>query len=89
MNARLTDLLDHLAATLTPEREAGIEDLHRRALSWQPVERLPLVLSYPAPQDRWVPCPHAEALADPEKMLFNELVSAWGDEHLPPVTGGR
>jgi hypothetical protein len=78
MNARLTDLLDHLAATLTPEREAGIEDLHRRALSWQPVERLPLVLSYPAPQDRWAPYPHAEALADPEKMLFNELVSAWG-----------
>ncbi|HOX57594.1 MAG TPA: hypothetical protein P5205_12700 [Candidatus Paceibacterota bacterium] len=78
MNARLAKLLDHLAATLTPEREAEIEDLHRRALSWEPVERLPLVISYPAPSDRWVPYPHAEALADPEKMLFNELVSAWG-----------
>jgi len=75
---RLKALLDHLSATLTTEREAEIEDLHRRALSWEPVERLPLVLSYPAPPDRWAPHPHAEALADPEKMLFNELVSAWG-----------
>ena len=78
MNPRLTELLDYLAATLTPAQEAGIEDLHRRALSWQPVKRLPLVLSYPAPPDRWAPYPHAEAIADPEKMLFNELVSAWG-----------
>lgn len=78
MNPRLNELLDHLAATLTPGREAGIEELHRRALSWQPVKRLPLVLSYPAPPGRWSPYPHAEAIADPEKMLFNELVSAWG-----------
>jgi hypothetical protein len=78
MNSRLIELLDHLAARLTPGREAEIEDLHRRALSWEPVKRLPLVLSYPAPPGRWAPYPHAEALADPEKMLFNELVSAWG-----------
>ena len=78
MNERLKDLLDHLAETLRPQREAEIEDLHRRALSWQPVERLPLVLSYPAPAGRFAPYPHAETLADPEKMLFNELVSAWG-----------
>ena len=78
MTERLRKLLDYLAATLTLEREAEIGDLHRRALSWQPVERLPLVLSYPAPPDCWAPYPHAEALAEPEKMLFNELVSAWG-----------
>ena len=78
MNARLTDLLHHLAATLTPECEAGIEALHRRALAWEPVERLPLILSYPASADRFAPYPQAEALADPEQMLFNELVSAWG-----------
>ena len=78
MNERLKALLDHLAATLTLEREAEIEDLHRRALSWAPVERLPLVLSYPAPAGRFAPYPHAEALADAEKMLFNELVCAWG-----------
>jgi hypothetical protein len=78
MNPRLAELLDYLATTLTVEREAEIDDLHRRALSWEPVKRLPLILSYPAPADRFAPYPHAEALADPEKMLFNELVSAWG-----------
>jgi hypothetical protein len=78
MNPRLAELLDHLSATLSPEREAEIDDLHRRALSWEPVPRLPLVLSYPAPAGRFAPYPHAEALQDPEKMLFNELVTAWG-----------
>ena len=78
MNARLKELLTHLSETLTVEREREIEDLHRRALAWEPVDRLPLVLSYPAPPGRLQPFPHAETLADPEKMLFNELVSAWG-----------
>ena len=87
MNPRLTELLDHLAATLSPECEAEIDDLHRRALSWEPVKRLPLVISYPAPAGRFAPYPHVEALADPEKMLFNELVSAWGTSicHRPEV----
>lgn len=77
MNAKLKELLDHLSATLTPTREAEIEERHRRAISWEPVDRLPLVLSYPAPPGRFQPYPHSQALADPEKMLFNELVSAW------------
>jgi hypothetical protein len=72
----LRRLLDHLAETLTLERETVIEDLHRRALSWEPVERLPLVMHYPAPSDRFPPYPYAETLDDPAKMLFNELVSA-------------
>jgi len=78
LNSRLTDLLDHLSSTLTPERESEIEERHRRALSWEPVDRLPLVLSYPAPQGRFEPFPHSQTLDDPEKMLFNELVSAYG-----------
>lgn len=78
MNCRLTQLLEHLTGTLTPQRENEIESLHQRALAWEPVPRLPLILSYPAPQGQWAPYPHAEAIVDPEKMLFNELVSAWG-----------
>lgn len=78
MNASLARLLDHLAATLTAEREAAIDDLHRRALAWESVERLPLVLTYPCPDAPFPPYPHREALDDPEKMLFNELVSAFG-----------
>jgi hypothetical protein len=46
------------------------------------VDRLPLVVSYPlSADDPWQPYPHSEVFDDPEKMLFNELVSAW-DTHL-------
>lgn len=78
MRMGLKELLDFLADRLTLERESEIEELHRCALNWEPVQRLPLVLSYPAPPERFQPYPHAQALAEPEKMLFNELVSAWG-----------
>jgi hypothetical protein len=82
MNARLTALLRYLADTLDPAREQEIADRHRAALSYEPVDRLPLVVSYPLPpDDPWQPFPHHEIFDDPEKMLFNELVSAW-DTHL-------
>ena len=76
MNPKLRQLLDYIAETLTPEREEAIEDLHRRALCWEPVERLPLILHYPAPSDHFPPYPYSKTLDDPQKMLFNELVSA-------------
>ena len=78
MRVKLHELLEFLSGQLTPERESEIEELHRRALNWEPVQRLPLVLSYPAPAERFAPYAHAEALVEPEKMLYNELVSAWG-----------
>jgi hypothetical protein len=82
MNARLTALLRQLADTLDPAREKEIADHHRAALSYEPVDRLPLVVSYPLPpDDPWQPYEHHEIFDDPEKMLFNELVSAW-DTHL-------
>ncbi len=78
MHPRLRELLDHLAATLDPAQEAEIEALHRRALSWQPVARLPVVMTYPLPQDaRFKPFPHREIFNDPAKMLFNELTHAF------------
>lgn len=82
MNARLAALLRQLADTLDPAQERAITERHRAALSYEPVERLPLVVSYPLPpDDPWQPYPHHEIFDDPEKMLFNELVSAW-DTHL-------
>jgi hypothetical protein len=82
MNARLAALLRQLADTLDPAREQEIAHCHQRALTFEPVERLPLVVSYPLPPvDPWQPFPHHEIFDDPEKMLFNELVSAW-DTHL-------
>lgn len=78
MNPQLQALLDHLAATLDPARQAAIEELHRRALRWQPVPRLPVVMSYPLPPDaKFKPFPHREVFNDPAKMLFNELTHAF------------
>ena len=79
MNARLKQLLSHLAATLDPEQEREIATRHQSTLRFEPVDRPPLIATYPFPPDSpWQPFPHHEVFADPEKMLFNELVSAWG-----------
>jgi len=78
MNPNLKALLEHLSATLDETRQAEIEDLHRRALSWLPVKRLPVVMNYPLPLDsKFKPFPHREVFNDPEKMLFNELTYAF------------
>jgi hypothetical protein len=77
MNDRLKRLLEHLAATLDPRRQTAIEELHRKALRWEPVCRLPLVLTFPLPADTpFQPYPHSQIFDDPEKMLYNELVGA-------------
>jgi hypothetical protein len=82
MNARLAALLRRLADTVDLAREQEIASRHQAALSYEPVDRLPLVVSYPlSADDPWQPYPHSEVFDDPEKMLFNELVSAW-DTHL-------
>ena len=78
MRAKLKQLLEHLDATLDYDRQERIEDLFRRTLQWEPVERLPLALSYPLPDDApFQPFPHREVFDDPEKMLYNELVLAF------------
>ena len=78
MNTRLEKLLSHLARTLDPERDRRIACRHRQALCYEPLDRLPLICMYPFPPDSpWQPYPHHEIFDDPEKMLFNELVSAW------------
>ncbi len=78
MNPNLKALLEHLSATLDETRQAEIEDLHRRALCWLPVKRLPVVMSYPLPPDaKFKPFPHREVFGDPEKMLYNELTYAF------------
>ncbi len=79
MNERLTRLLDFLEDTLDAQRQAAAEALFMRALSYQSVERLPLVMVYPLPEDfAFQPYSHHEIFADAEKMLFNELVYAFG-----------
>jgi hypothetical protein len=78
MNQQLEALLEHLHVVLDQERQQEIEELHRRALNWEPVDRLPLVMSYPVCEDfPFPPYPHSAIFDDPEKMLFNELVHAF------------
>lgn len=77
MNDQLRRLLDRLALMLNPQRQAEIELLHRKALGWEPVRRLPLLLTFPIPADSpFQPYPHSQIFDDPEKMLYNELVYA-------------
>ena len=78
-NERLRELLDYLNECVDPKRQAETDNLFVRSLSYQDVPRLPMVLSYPFPPDhRFSPYPNSEIYDDPEKMLFNELASAWG-----------
>lgn len=75
---KLKALLQTLNDRLNQEKQQYIEENHRRALNWEPVERLPLVVSFPYPKTNPVqPFPHSEVFGDPEKMLYNELVSAF------------
>lgn len=74
----LKTLLDDLSVQADAAGQERVEDLHRSALSWKPVDRLPVVLSRPLPEDaEHVPFSQEEALSDPEKMLFNELLCAF------------
>ena len=78
MLPELKTLLDHLEQTLDPQREEAVAKLHRAALDFEPVERLPLVLSYPTPDDTpFKPFPHREIFDHPEKMLYNELTDGF------------
>jgi hypothetical protein len=78
MNILLYELLNKLEGVLNPEKQALIEALHERALNWEPVERLPLIVTFPYPASNQLqPFPHREVFDNPEKMLYNELIHAF------------
>ena len=78
MNKKLAEILKILEDKLNPEKQARIEAIHNKTLNWEPVERLPLIISYPYPESTtFQPFPHREIFDDPEKMLFNELLHAF------------
>jgi hypothetical protein len=78
MNDKLKHLLNHLAAMLDVRRQTEIEALYQRALRWEPVPRLPLLLTYPMPSEAsFQPYPLSQVFDDPEKMLYNELAYAF------------
>lgn len=78
MNKKLLELLKRLENQLDPEVQNRVEQRHQKALNWEPVDKLPLVITYPFPaENKMKPYPHREIFDDPEKMLFNELVHAF------------
>ena len=79
MDERLRELLDFLSDTLEPARQADVQGLYVRALNGEPVPRLPLIISHPIPPEaRFQPYLHHEIFEHPAKMLYNELVYAFG-----------
>jgi hypothetical protein len=78
MNDPLRRLLDGLEARLDAGAARRTRERHLRALRWEETDRPPLVLQYPIPDAcPFHPFPYREAFADPEKMLFNELLHAF------------
>lgn len=78
VNRNLQVLLEHLTDVLDSDRQEEIENRHRRALNWEPVDRLPVIVALSSPQAlRFSPYPHGEVFDSPEKMLLNELVYAF------------
>jgi len=74
----IKDLLEHLCGVLDSDRRDEVETRHRRTLNWEPVDRLPVVMTLPQPRELgFTPYPHGEVFDNPEKMLFNELVYAF------------
>ena len=81
----LARLLDHLAAGTDEARCRQSSERFVRALGWEPVDRLPVVCRYPVPPEGPFPAlPHRRIFADPEAMLYNELVCAFDTR---PVQG--
>jgi hypothetical protein len=78
MNDQLNRLLDCLSETVDAGRQAKIAQRYQRALDYQAVDRPPVAVSFPFPEEAdFQPFPHHEVFDDPDKMLFNELVHAF------------
>lgn len=79
--AAARQILEWIEQRIDREHVARVEQRHRKALRWEPLERAPLILSAPA-QPPFAAYPYYEAFADPFKLLVNELVGpglAWSD----------
>ena len=71
-------LLDYLEEHLCRPSLTESVELNRKALNWETVPRLPLVLNYPFPDNpSFEPFPHGATFRDLKKHLYNELVYAF------------
>lgn len=70
----VTQVLEQIEALLDLEHAREVEGLHLDALHFRDIPRIPLSVEYP-PDPRFPRLPFREVFNDPEKMLYNELVS--------------
>ena len=82
--------LKKLDAIVDPGHQARSEELMLRALSYEPVERLPLTINCPVPD--WPTFAYRETFEDMEKMLLAELAAVWvgagvGDDRVYTIRG--
>lgn len=70
----LESILEQIEEMISLEHAAEVECLHLNAMHYKDVSRIPLSIEYPA-DSKFPRIPYTEVFHDPEKMLYNELVS--------------
>lgn len=70
----LETILEQLEEQLDLNHAAEVEQLHLDTMNYKKVSRIPLSVEYPA-DTQFPRYPYSEVYKDPEKMLYNELVS--------------
>ncbi len=70
-------LLEYLEPKVDPCHVRKVADLHRAALTYDRVDRLPVVCYLPYEGKTFLPYPIQEAFHDPAKMMVNELLTGF------------
>ena len=73
---QLDSLLEYLEERVDLDHARQVETLHLDAIMYRDVPFLPLSVSFPV-DGRFTPFAYHEAFDDPEKMLFNELLTSF------------
>ncbi len=75
---KLKKLLGEIESFIDVGHQNEADSVFEKALKYEPANRLPLIVSYPYPKDMvHQPYTVEETFADPEKMLYNQLLTAW------------
>lgn len=78
MIENLKKLLEEIQETIDLKSIRASEARFANSLDYKPVDRLPLIISHPyTSRIPFKPFTVEETFDDPEKMLFNQFISAW------------
>ncbi|MCG8306663.1 MAG: hypothetical protein MI975_04670 [Cytophagales bacterium] len=75
---KLKRLLEEVESFIDVERQKESDLIFEKSLNFEHAVRLPFIISYPYPKDvEHQPYTVEETFADPEIMLYNQLLTAW------------